>query len=114
MLRSFNLCTEAHSKRARGCGAGLRLVSIHLAGAQGSPSLGGNWTALFCTGSEFKPVPAPLRSDNIYIFQGTFGYDGQEYHYIAHDPFLTRGFSALQPVLLTALNPRWPRGCGSG
>ncbi|HEV2178173.1 MAG TPA: hypothetical protein VGW33_13380 [Terriglobia bacterium] len=54
----------------------------------------GNWTGLFCTGSEFKPVPAPLRSENIYIFQGKTGYDGQEYHYIAHDPLMRRGFSA--------------------
>jgi hypothetical protein len=54
----------------------------------------GNWTGLFYTGSEFKPVPLPLRAENVYMFKGSVGYDGQEYHYIAHDPFLTRGFSS--------------------
>jgi hypothetical protein len=41
----------------------------------------------------FKAPPAALRSENIYLFQNSFGYDGQLYHYIAHDPFFTRNFS---------------------
>ncbi len=52
---------------------------------------GGNWTGLFCTGSTL-PVPAALAGEHIYVFSGTPGYDGQSYHYIAHDPFLKRGF----------------------
>jgi hypothetical protein len=51
----------------------------------------GNWTALFNTGSEFPP-PKGLASENIAIFSGT-GYDGQFYHYVAHDPFLRQGWS---------------------
>jgi hypothetical protein len=53
----------------------------------------GNWTALFRTGAEFKAPPAALASEDIFRFKDT-GYDGQIYHYIAHDPFLTRGFSS--------------------
>jgi hypothetical protein len=54
---------------------------------------GGNWTALFCTGSN-KVVPSQLASERIYTFANRAGYDGQFYHYIAHDPFFERGLSA--------------------
>jgi hypothetical protein len=52
----------------------------------------GNWTALFRTGAEFKAPPEALANESIFRFKDT-GYDGQLYHYIAHDPFLTRGFA---------------------
>jgi hypothetical protein len=52
---------------------------------------GGNWTALFCTGSE-SPVPSELESDT-YRFRGTGGYDGQMYRYLAHDPFRQKGYT---------------------
>jgi hypothetical protein len=55
-------------------------------------SYGGNWTALYCTGALFKPPPDELRPEHIYIFANSNGYDGQVYHYIAHDPFFRRGF----------------------
>ncbi len=48
---------------------------------------GGNWTALFCTGSNF-PTPPLISGENIYTFANSDGYDGQMYHYIAHDPLL--------------------------
>ena len=48
---------------------------------------GGNWSALFCTG-ERRGVPACLASERIYQFQGSEGFDGQLYHYIAHDPLM--------------------------
>jgi hypothetical protein len=48
---------------------------------------GGNWTALFCTGSNFK-VPPALASERIYVFSNSNGYDGQMYHYAAHDPLI--------------------------
>lgn len=51
----------------------------------------GNWTALFLTGSRF-PVPPALASENIYVFPDSAGYDGQMYHYVAHDPLLRHGF----------------------
>jgi hypothetical protein len=54
-------------------------------------SHGGNWTALFRTGELFSP-PAELSAERIYRFPGP-GYDGQFYHYIAHDPLITRKFA---------------------
>ena len=46
---------------------------------------GGNLTALFCTGS-IIPTPPSLAGEHIYVFPGSGGYDGQSYHYVAHDP----------------------------
>jgi len=46
---------------------------------------GGNLTALFCHGSQF-PLPSGLAAENIYVFPHSGGYDGQSYHYMAHDP----------------------------
>lgn len=46
---------------------------------------GGNWTALFCTGDAI-PVPDALEAENVYVFQHSYGFDAQFYHYIAHDP----------------------------
>ena len=51
---------------------------------------GGNWTALFCI-RPGMPVPEFLRSEKLYIFEGTEGYDGQVYHLIAHDPWMRKG-----------------------
>jgi hypothetical protein len=45
----------------------------------------GNLTALFCTGSRW-PTPTALAGEHIYVFPDSAGYDGQFYHYIAHDP----------------------------
>lgn len=46
---------------------------------------GGNWTALFCTGSHGH-IPPALARERTYVFPNSTGYDGQMYHYIAHDP----------------------------
>jgi len=54
---------------------------------------GGNWTGLFCI-APHMPVPDFLRAERLYIFQGTEGYDGQVFHLIAHDPWMTRGSAA--------------------
>jgi len=48
---------------------------------------GGNWTALYCTGARLG-VPAPLASEHVWQFTGSNGFDGQMYHYIAHDPLM--------------------------
>src|ERR1700722_4966098 len=48
---------------------------------------GGNWTALYCTGARLG-VPAPLASEHVWQFPGSNGFDGQMYHYIAHDPLI--------------------------
>ena len=52
---------------------------------------GGNWSALFCTGGE-SPVPPELEAGT-YRFRDTDGYDGQMYRYLAHDPFLEKGYT---------------------
>jgi hypothetical protein len=51
---------------------------------------GRNWTALFCIRASM-PVPAFLKSENLYIFPNSEGYDGQVYHLIAHDPWMQKG-----------------------
>ncbi len=51
------------------------------------------WNALFCTGAELTQPPE-LAGEHIYLFPDSKGYDGQMYHYIAHDPFFIRGFDA--------------------
>ncbi len=45
----------------------------------------GNWTALFCAG-QTRPLPPQLQDENIYLFKGSRGFDGQFYHIIAHQP----------------------------
>ncbi len=53
---------------------------------------GGRWTGLFCTSALVAPPPG-LAAENIYLFSGTDGYDGQFYHYAAHDPLLLHGMA---------------------
>jgi hypothetical protein len=48
---------------------------------------GGNWTALYCTGA-LQPHPSLVETEHVYVFPNSTGYDGQLYHYVAHDPFL--------------------------
>ena len=64
-------------------GLGLQFAIVHR-------QFGGNWTALFCSGSRF-PVPPELAGEGVYVFPKSNGYDGQMYHYIAHDPLLRTG-----------------------
>jgi hypothetical protein len=61
-----------------------QLATVHF-------NYGGNWTALFNTAPNW-PRPAFLASEDVYIFPpGSLGYDGQMYHFIAHDPWIQRG-----------------------
>jgi len=46
----------------------------------------GNWSALFCIG-EKSPRPPALDSTT-WIFADSFGYDGQWYRLVAHDPWI--------------------------
>lgn len=59
------------------------LLTVHF-------NYGGNSTALFCTGAA-SPPPAGLAFEHIYMFPNSQGYDGQAYHYIAHDPLDRNG-----------------------
>ena len=67
-------------------GLAWQLLTVHF-------TYGGNQTGLFVTGSRF-PSPPSLVSENLYVLPNSTGYDGQMYHYVAHDPFLRRGFAA--------------------
>ncbi len=64
-------------------GCAWQLLTVHF-------NYGGNLTALFCTGSE-RPIPPALAHEHIYIFPASPGYDGQAYHYMAHDPLDNNG-----------------------
>ncbi len=59
-------------------------VTVHV-------NYGGGWTGLFLTGDRLPP-PAELSQERIYIFKNSPGFDGQWFHYMAHDPFMLRGF----------------------
>ncbi len=78
----------------------LVLAIVSVAGVAGWQALtvhynfGGNWTALFYTGAAFHPVPPGLAAEHIYVFPNSAGYDGQIYHYLAHDPLFRRNFAA--------------------
>ncbi len=52
----------------------------------------GNWTVLFCTGGNLAQ-PLSLAGENIYRFPNSNGYDGQFYHYVAHDPLFRYGIA---------------------
>jgi hypothetical protein len=56
-------------------------------------NFGGNWTGLFYTGERWPPPPA-LAAERVLVFPNTAGYDGQFYHYLAHDPLLHQHFEA--------------------
>jgi len=59
-------------------GMSWQLLTVHF-------NYGGNLTALFCHGSQF-PLPPSLAAEHIYVFPHSGGYDGEFYHYVAHDP----------------------------
>jgi hypothetical protein len=53
----------------------------------------GNWTALYCTGADM-PHPDLVASEHIFVFPNSTGYDGQMYHYMAHDPLMRSDLKA--------------------
>jgi hypothetical protein len=74
------------------CAAGLFAVRVVVAWQVFVVHRSGcNWTALFCAGDK-HPVPPALGFAHVAQLRHSPGYDGQFYHYLAHDPFLTRGF----------------------
>jgi hypothetical protein len=58
-------------------------------------TFGGNWTGPFLHGFRFG-VPEPLEAGTLSTER--VGYDGQFYRIVAHDPWLTRGFSQYLDV----------------
>jgi len=49
-----------------------------------------DWTALYDTGA-FRRIPPAIENEQIYLSKGSPGYDGQFYHFIAHDPWMRQG-----------------------
>lgn len=91
ILQRAIVTTEMQIRQSRATGMWAAL-GVLLAGlwqaATVQANFGGNWTALFCTG-DAQEVP-PALTPGTFVFQGSTGYDGQWYRYIAHDP-LVRG-----------------------
>lgn len=73
--------------RARCLGVGLLCAALALSWQALAVRhiYGGNWTGLFCIGERQK-LPVELLGEKLYTFPDSYGYDGQFYHYIAHDP----------------------------
>ncbi len=61
---------------------------------------GGDWTALFKIGPMKSPPPFAAAEPH-YAFKYSGNYDGQWYHLMAHDPFMSRGAASVidAPVL---------------
>ncbi|HWB87180.1 MAG TPA: hypothetical protein VG675_23755 [Bryobacteraceae bacterium] len=53
----------------------------------------GDWSSLFDTGAA-TAVPPQIAGEGVYRFAGSQGYDGQYYHFVAHDPLLLHGFAS--------------------
>jgi hypothetical protein len=66
-----------------------QLLTVHY-------NYGGNLTALFCAGSSV-PTPPSLDGEHIYLFPNSGGYDGQSYHYVAHDPLCRSSIGRAVP-----------------
>jgi hypothetical protein len=64
----------------------------------------GQWSALFVAGDRMPQAPAAV-AESTYLFPHSFGYDGQFYHAMAHDPLDLRGTDRY----LDAPHIRYPR-----
>lgn len=95
---------RSHNAQAVLCGVLTVALALGWQYLTVEQNYGGNWSALFMTGSRFGS-PDQLSEEQIYEFQASYGYDGQFYHYVAHDPLMTTGLTAAadDPVL------RWRR-----
>ena len=82
------------ARRGSCLAAGLLAASLAFAWQSATVrfNYAGHWTALFCTGAK-AAVPPQLDSERIHTFSGSTGYDGQFYHYVAHDPLLQGNLS---------------------
>lgn len=70
-------------------GLSWQLLTVHY-------NYGGNVTALFGTGVNLH-IPPALEREHIYRFPNSEGYDGQAYHFIAHDPLARHGLLPSTP-----------------
>jgi len=70
----------------------VRRGSLRLAGGGGPLRLLRRLDQPLLYGKRFAQPPL---GERIWTFPNSYGYDGQWYHYIAHDPWFHRGFAAL-------------------
>jgi len=96
-VKGSRLAALACAAAAAAAALGWQALTVHA-------NFGGDWSAFFYTGA-FCTVPPPLAVERIYTFPGSAGYDGQYYHFIAHDPWLRRGFA----VYVDNPRMRWRR-----
>jgi hypothetical protein len=75
------------------CAAAALLLALGWQALTVAANYGGNWSALFCTGEPQAALPL-VRSEHIYIFRHSTGFDGVFYHFMAHDPLLRNAGSA--------------------
>jgi hypothetical protein len=80
------------TQKAAAVGAGALLLVLAWQAATVHYNYGGNWSALFYIGDRW-PLPPELASDGVRVFRNDPGYDAVFYHLVAHDPWLSRGFS---------------------
>src|SRR5205807_1962513 len=50
----------------------------------------GDWSALFYAGA-IRPLPPAVEREHSYQIPNSYGWDGQFYHFVAHDPLLRNG-----------------------
>jgi hypothetical protein len=88
--------TPRPSARLAALATGLAVASLVLTwqALRVRYTYGGNWSALFCT-SGMSPVPPELEHEKLYRFADRVGFDGQIYHYMAHDPIPPWRFEAF-------------------
>jgi hypothetical protein len=84
--------TNFQSKSAAACGIAALTVAAAWLWLRVTFEFHGNLTGLYYTG-EVSASPPELSGERIYQVPGDRGYDAQFYHYVAHDPLLTRGLA---------------------
>jgi hypothetical protein len=73
----------------------------------------GDWSALFYTGA-YTRVPPTITNEGTFRIANDPGFDGQFYHFIAHDPFLRKTRANLSMIRASAGAASWChlwRGC---
>jgi len=82
------------STRRRACCARVAILAVALVLTWSAARVyfvnGGNWTALFCSGTYFS-LPPDLDAGTYRV--PAAGYDGQFYRLLAHDPFLAKNYA---------------------
>ena len=79
-------------KKAIACGVAAVALAAAWLWLRVAIEYDGNITGLYYSG-EAAATPPQLAGERIHRIAGDRGYDAQFYHYVAHDPLLTRGLA---------------------